>query len=732
MEQPAGYALQESHMSSRSKKCSIKDSPSSNKKNHSNATDVRRLNKMIPLTNANTSQIGQEFQASASLSTFNATRQSSLVCFTRTLQGPLSNNQRFEMMFLDERQKTGTPQNTNQRQGIIYSAYLDHGDQNFMCGMCNALLWEAERKRGKTNNGITTYTLFCSYGCAQLPEMKDTKSNSEVLDNQIIHYLKVMLDSKNPLVKSYRMARDCFQQNPNVYLKFRIIGTRQTNARTYNLPTTSEVTTLIVGDIGEAIDKRYIIVTTQSGALQRISEVHPCYVPLQYPIFFPYGDDGYRIDIAHRELRGSTKRKRKKCQCVNPFHTVVYTIEFQKRGLPHAHICLFLHSEHKIHNLENINKFISAEIPDLNEDPELYSLVIDHMMHGPCGVANPKFSCMVDNSCSKKFPKKFQNETSIDSNGFPGYRKIDLGNVVVKPAVNLDNRHVVPYNNRLVPSVTRLPFHLPGQQKVVFADDDDVEDVLNKPSVGSSKFIAWMECNQQYGLARTLTYVEFPTKFVWKPVERVWDLSKRGFSIGRVHHFPPAFNETYYLRILLNKVKGPMCFEDIRTVDGEVCATYRDACYKRGLLDDDNEYIEAIEEASQTTSGYYLRSLFATMLITYSLSRPDDVWEKCRHYLIDGILYKQQNDQKNPDLVLSETQLKNLVLLEIKNFLLRNNCTLRCFPTMSFPDDDSILASTNCFMNEELAYDTEVITDGNRSNCQHPFGGKVIVFGGDF
>ncbi|XP_076951242.1 uncharacterized protein LOC143624495 [Bidens hawaiensis] len=294
-----------------------------------------------------------------------------------------------------------------------------------------------------------------------------------------------------------------------------------------------------------------------------------------------------------------------------------------------------------------------------------------------------------------------------------------------------------------VPSATRLPFHLPGQQTIVFADDDDVEDVLNKSSVGSLKFISWMECNQQYGLARTLTYAEFPTKFVWKPDERVWDLRKRGFSIGCVHHVPPAFDEAYYLRILLNKVKEPMCFKDIRTVDGEVCATYRDACYKRGLLDYDNEYIEAIEETSHTASGYYLRSLFATMLITYSLSRPDDVWEKCWHYLIDGILYKQQNDQKNLDLVLSETQLKNLALLEIENFLLRNNCTLLCFPTMPFPDDDSILASTNRFMNEELVYDTEVMTaldrtskyvikDGNSSNSQHPFDGKVIVFGGDF
>ncbi|XP_076926351.1 uncharacterized protein LOC143589487 [Bidens hawaiensis] len=62
------------------------------------------------------------------------------------------------------------------------------------------------------------------------------------------------------------------------------------------------------------------------------------------------------------------------------------------------------------------------------------------------------------------------------------------------------------------------------------------------------------------------------------------------------------------------------------------------------------------------------------------------------------------------DLLLSETQLKNLALLEIQNFLLRNNCSLRCFPTMPFPDDDSISASTNRFMNEELTYDTHLMT----------------------
>ena len=54
----------------------------------------------------------------------------------------------------------------------------------------------------------------------------------------------------------------------------------------------------------------------------------------------------------------------------------VYTIEFQKRGLPHAHIVVILHPESKLLTPEKINKYISAEIP--SENSKLQNLVIKH------------------------------------------------------------------------------------------------------------------------------------------------------------------------------------------------------------------------------------------------------------------------------------------------------------------------------------------------------------------
>lgn len=129
---------------------------------------------------------------------------------------------------------------------------------------------------------------------------------------------------------------------------------------------------------------------------------------------------------------------------------MVYTVEFQKRGLPHAHILLFLHSGDKILNANDIDKIIFAEIPDSIEDPKLYKIVGDCMMHGPCGESNKNSPCMKEGRCSKHFPKKFNEETSVDEDGYPVYRRRDNGRFIEKNGVQLDNRFVVPYNRSLL------------------------------------------------------------------------------------------------------------------------------------------------------------------------------------------------------------------------------------------------------------------------------------------
>ncbi|CAK8575825.1 unnamed protein product [Lathyrus sativus] len=49
----------------------------------------------------------------------------------------------------------------------------------------------------------------------------------------------------------------------------------------------------------------------------------------------------------------------------------IYTIEFQKRGLPHAHILIFLHPSNKYQIPKDIDKVIRAEVPDPLKEPKL-------------------------------------------------------------------------------------------------------------------------------------------------------------------------------------------------------------------------------------------------------------------------------------------------------------------------------------------------------------------------
>jgi len=401
---------------------------------------------------------------------------------------------------------------------------------------------------------------------------------------------------------------------------------------------------------------------------------------------------------------------------------VIYTIEFQKRGLPHAHILIFLHPEHRYVHAKSIDKVICAEIPDKATEPRLFEIVSSLMIHGPCGHQNPGSPCMNNNNkCTKHFPKKFAAETIIDADGYPVYRRRDNGVYVEKGNSFADNRFVVPYNKHLLlkynahinvewcnqsrsikylfkyvnkghdrvtvafyksgnvdnqshcideikmyydcrylsaceaawrifsfdvnfrqPSVQRLSFHLENEQCVIYGDDDDLQDVIDNPIIHRTKFLAWFEANMRYPEARSLTYSQFPGKFVWKSDKHVWTPRKQGFAVGRIHFIPPGSGEMFYLRTLLNYIKGPTSFDDIKTVDGVKKNSFKDVCYALGLLEDDKEFIDAIIEASHWGTGTFLRNLFVSLLLAKQIARPTVVWDKTWEHLTEDILYKQR------------------------------------------------------------------------------------------
>uniref|UniRef100_A0A0D3AN35 Helitron helicase-like domain-containing protein n=1 Tax=Brassica oleracea var. oleracea TaxID=109376 RepID=A0A0D3AN35_BRAOL len=65
---------------------------------------------------------------------------------------------------------------------------------------------------------------------------------------------------------------------------------------------------LYIHDIENEVENR-LSAFEKSGKLKRINELHPCYLPLQYPLIFPYGEDRFRLGIQNGYTK-STKTKK--------------------------------------------------------------------------------------------------------------------------------------------------------------------------------------------------------------------------------------------------------------------------------------------------------------------------------------------------------------------------------------------------------------------------------------
>ncbi|XP_026435539.1 uncharacterized protein LOC113333243 [Papaver somniferum] len=109
--------------------------------------------------------------------------------------------------------------------------------------------------------------------------------------------------------------------------------------------------------------------------------------------------------------------------------THVYTIEFQKRGLPHMHALIFLDKADKIHTPEKVDNIVCAEFPDEVDDPLLFKTIQKCMVHGPCGSRKPDALCMNEGKCAKKYPKQYSTSTSLPDEGYPIYRRRNDGRV---------------------------------------------------------------------------------------------------------------------------------------------------------------------------------------------------------------------------------------------------------------------------------------------------------------
>ena len=107
-----------------------------------------------------------------------------------------------------------------------------------------------------------------------------------------------------------------------------------------------------------------------------------------------------------------------------------------------------------------------------------------------------------------------------------------------------------------------------------------------------------------------------------------------------MYYAHPSSGEHFYFRTLLAVVKGATSFENLGCVDGgDPHPTFHQACLAHGLLEDDNEWRQCLQEAAHMASGHKLRNLFVTILHDCSPSDPLALWLEFRVHICDDLQY---------------------------------------------------------------------------------------------
>lgn len=149
----------------------------------------------------------------------------------------------------------------------------------------------------------------------------------------------------------------------------------------------------------------------------------------------------------------------------------------------------------------------------------------------------------------------------------------------------------------------------------MFQHNDTEEQLQQRLDNAESTLTAFFAYNLANEDGRQYLYHEFPQYFVFEKSTKRWHRRKKQFSIGRMYHCNPFNGERYYLRLLLTIIRGPKSFEDLRTINGHLYTTFKEACKALGLLEDDTEWIQCFKEAISFQSGRVLRTLFVTALV---------------------------------------------------------------------------------------------------------------------
>ncbi|XP_073300535.1 uncharacterized protein [Primulina huaijiensis] len=164
--------------------------------------------------------------------------------------------------------------------------------------------------------------------------------------------------------------------------------------------------------------------------------------------------------------------------------------------------------------------------------------------------------------------------------------------------------------SRMYPSVIRLQLHTPNQHLVYFDPQQHVSDLLADDDNSKTMLTEFFKINCDPDLTGKYLYREFPQYYTWIKYGKKWIRRRSNKKVvGRVYVVSPSEGERFYLRILLNHVRGPTSFEDLMTVNGVAYSTFKESAQMRGLLQHDDYVKQCLEEARSVKMSSSFRRL---------------------------------------------------------------------------------------------------------------------------
>ncbi|XP_076063443.1 uncharacterized protein LOC143038306 [Oratosquilla oratoria] len=398
---------------------------------------------------------------------------------------------------------------------------------------------------------------------------------------------------------------------------------------------------------------------------------------------------GYRPDLIRRIFKLKVDELMDDLTNKNIFGRVkahLYRIEWQKRGLPHVHILLWM--EHRV-DAELVGRIISAEIPDKEKEPRLFETVTTCMIHGPCKCFDESQACCQGKSvngkdlCVKGFPKLCRDNLLFGNNGYPLYKRRAVGEgghsftkKVKGEEATIDNSWVVPYNPYLclkynahinvecsnsiktIAYVTKYVnkvfyLHLEGENEVFYNKDASKETINNKVSKDTQLTFFFKFCSRNE-FAASLFYHEVPNFFFYEKNKGKWTERKtRTSPLGRIRAVTSKTVELFYMRLLLTHKRGPTFFTDLRTGQGVTHPTFREAVKAMDLLNDEETWKQTIMEIiNHTNNRKQLRSTYASMLVFSDLEDQSNIWEETKYLFASDFLYFRGLTEYNDEIYL--------------------------------------------------------------------------------